>query len=86
MKLVRYEWEMLAFVMKVGDVGICDEAYLYLHVGGPHSQRDTPDKKSHGDIDKNSLSFIQLSILIIFPLKFKLREFDPTLYHYQLSI
>ena len=61
-------------------------AHLCLHVGGPHSQRDTPHKEFHGDMDKNSLSFIQLSILIISPFKFKLRELDPTYYPYHLSI
>ena len=43
-------------------VSICDGAHLCLHVGGPYSQRYTPHKESLGDMDKDSLSFIQLSI------------------------
>ena len=69
-------------------VGICDGARLCLHVGGLHLQRDTPHKESHSDMDKNSLSFIQLSIIIIFLFifKFKLSEFDLTYYPYHFSI
>ena len=73
-------------VLELRAVGICDGAHLCLHVGGPPSQRDTLHKESHGDMDKNSLSFIQPSILIISQFKFKLREFDPTYYPYHLSI
>ena len=67
-------------------VAICDDPTCVLHVDGPHSQRDAPHKESHGDRDKNSLSLIQLSILIISPLKFKLRELGQTLYPNYLSI
>ena len=62
-------------------VGFCDGAHLCLHMGGP-THKEKPLTRSLMVIGiRIILSFIQLSILIISPFKFKLREFYPTLYH-----
>lgn len=45
-------------IINVLSVDICAGAHLCLYVGRPHSQKYTPYKESHGDMDKNSISFI----------------------------
>ena len=60
---------------------LCFHVWVY-----PTHKTDTLYWESYGDIDKNSLNFIEPSILIISPFNFKLKELDPTYYLYYLSI